>query len=206
MHHPAKSSITPSTTLENTMKRLVTLAFAASLSSVAFAAPETFVIDSNHTKPRFEYNHMGFSTQLSRFDTTSGTITIDRAAKTGSVDVTIDAKSVDTGYPLFNGHIQGEDFFDTAKYPTITFKSDKMKFDGDKLVAVEGNLTIKGITKPVTLTVTSFMCMPHPMMKKEACGANATVQVKRSDFNMAKYAPLVSDEVTLSIPVESIKQ
>ena len=188
------------------MKRLIALAFAASLSSVAFAAPETFVIDSNHTKPRFEYNHMGFSTQLSRFDTTTGTITIDRVAKTGSVDVTIDAKSVDTGYPLFNGHIQGEDFFDTAKYPMITFKSDKMKFEGDKLVAVEGNLTIKGITKPVTLTVTSFMCMPHPMMKKEACGANATVQVKRSDFNMAKYAPLVSDEVTLSIPVESIKQ
>ena len=172
------------------MNRLVALAFAASLSSVAFAAPETYVIDTNHTKPRFEYSHFGYSTQLSRFDTTTGTITIDRAAKTGSVDVTIDAKSVDTGYPLFNGHIQGEDFFDTAKYPTITFKSDKMKFDGDKLVAVEGNLTIKGITKPVTLTVTSFMCMPHPMMKKDACGANATVQVKRSDFNMAKYVPL----------------
>ena len=188
------------------MNRLVALALAASLSSVAFAAPETYVIDTNHTKPRFEYSHFGYSTQLSRFDTTSGTITIDRAAKTGSVDVTIDAKSVDTGYPLFNGHIQGEDFFDTAKYPTITFKSDKMKFDGDKLVAVDGNLTIKGITKPVTLTVTSFMCMPHPIMKKDACGANATVQVKRSDFNMAKYVPYVSDEVTLSIPVESIKQ
>ena len=188
------------------MKRLIALAFAASLSSVAFAAPETYVIDSNHTKPRFEYNHMGFSTQLSRFDTTTGTITIDRVAKTGSVDVTIDAKSVDTGYPLFNGHIQGEDFFDTAKYPMITFKSDKMKFEGDKLVAVEGNLTIKGITKPVTLTVTSFMCMPHPMMKKEACGANATAVVKRSEFNMAKYTPLVGDDVTLTIPVESIKQ
>lgn len=188
------------------MNRLVAIAFAASLSSAAFAAPETYVIDTNHTKPRFEYSHFGYSTQLSRFDTTSGTITIDRAAKTGSVDVTIDAKSVDTGYALFNGHIQGEDFFDTAKYPTITFKSDKMKFDGDKLVSVDGNLTIKGITKPVTLTVTSFMCMPHPIMKKDACGANATVQVKRSDFNMAKYVPYVSDEVTLSIPVESLKQ
>jgi len=186
------------------MNRLVALALAASLSSVAFAAPETFIIDTNHTKPRFEYSHFGYSTQLSRFDTVKGTITLDRAAKTGAVDVEIDAKSVDTGYALFNEHIQGEDFFDTAKYPTITFKSDKMKFEGDKLVAVEGNLTIKGITKPVTLTVTSFMCMPHPMMKKEACGANATVQVKRSDFNMAKYVPYVSDEVTLSIPVESI--
>lgn len=188
------------------MNRLVALTFAVSLSSAAFAAPETYVIDTNHTKPRFEYSHFGYSTQLSRFDTTSGTITIDRAAKTGSVDVTIDAKSVDTGYALFNGHIQGEDFFDTAKYPTITFKSDKMKFDGDKLTSVEGNLTIKGITKPVTLNVTSFMCMPHPMAKKDACGANATVVVKRSDFNMAKYTPYVGDDVTLTIPVESIKQ
>ena len=188
------------------MKRILALTLAASLSSVAFAAPETYVIDSNHTKPRFEYSHFGYSNQVSRFDTTTGTITIDRAAKTGSVDVVIDAKSVDTGYPLFNGHIQGEDFFNTEKYPTITYKSNKVNFDGDKLVSVEGNLTIKGITKPVTLTVTSFLCMPHPMAKKDACGANATVVVKRSDFNMAKYTPYVGDDVTLTIPVESIKQ
>jgi len=187
------------------MKRVLALTLAASLSSVAFAAPETFVIDSTHTKPRFEYSHFGYSNQVSRFDTTTGKITIDRAAKTGSVDVEIDAKSVDTGYPLFNGHIQGEDFFNTEKYPTITYKSSKMNFDGDKVVSVDGNLTIKGITKPVTLTVTSFLCMPHPIAKRDACGANATVVVKRSDFNMAKYTPYVSDEVTLSIPVEAIK-
>jgi len=187
------------------MNRILALTLAASLSSVAFAAPETFVIDGNHTKPRFEYSHFGYSTQSSRFDAATGKITIDRAAKTGSVDVEIDAKSVDTGYPLFNSHIQGEDFFDTTKYPTITYKSSKVNFDGDKVVSVDGNLTIKGITKPVTLTVTSFMCMPHPMAKKDACGANATVVVKRSDFNMAKYVPYVGDEVTLSIPVEAIK-
>lgn len=188
------------------MKKLIALTIAAALSSAAYAAPETYVIDTNHTKPRFEYSHFGYSTQESKFDTTSGTITIDRAAKTGSVDVVIDAKSVNTGYPLFNGHIQGEDFFDTAKYPTITYKSSKMNFDGDKLVSVEGNLTIKGVTKPVTLTVTSMMCMPHPMAKKDACGANATTKVKRSDFNMDKYTPYVGDDVTLTIPVESIKQ
>jgi len=188
------------------MNRFIALALAASISSIAYAAPETFTLDTNHTKPRFEYNHMGFSEQLSRFDDVKGTITLDRAAKTGSVDVEIDAKSVDSGYPLFNKHLQDEDFFDTAKYPTITFKSSHFKFDGDKLVAVDGDLTIKGITKPVTLTVTSMMCMPHPMMKKEACGANATAVVKRSEFNMAKYTPLVGDDVTLTIPVESIKQ
>jgi polyisoprenoid-binding protein YceI len=207
MHHPPRSKYTTVVNhKENTMKRVLALALAATLSSVAYAAPETYVIDSNHSKPSFSYSHFGYSNQTSRFDTATGTITIDRAAKTGSVDVMIDAKSVDTGYPLFNGHIQGEDFFNTEKYPIITFKSNKLKFDGDKLVAVDGNLTVKGITKPVTLTVTSFLCMPHPMAKKDACGANATVVVKRSEFNMAKYVPNVSDEVTLSIPVEAIKQ
>jgi polyisoprenoid-binding protein YceI len=207
MHHPPRSKYTTITNhKENNMKRIIALALAATLSSAAYAATETYVIDSNHSKPSFSYSHFGYSNQTSRFDTASGTIKIDHAAKTGSVDVVIDAKSVDTGYPLFNGHIQGEDFFNTEKYPTITFKSDKLKFDGDKLVAVDGNLTVKGITKPVTLTVTSFLCMPHPIMKKDACGANANVVVKRSEFNMPKYTPYVSDEVTLTIPVEAIKQ
>lgn len=188
------------------MKKLIALCIATSFSSIVFAEPETYVIDTNHTKPRFEYNHLGFSDQESRFDTVSGRITLDRAARTGSVDITIDANSVDSGYPVFNGHLKGEDFFDTAKYPTITYKSDKFRFDGDKLVSVDGDLTIKGITRPVTLTITSMLCKPHPMVKKDACGANAVAHIKRSDFNMAKYVPAVSDEVTLSIPVESIKQ
>lgn len=188
------------------MNKLIPFTIAALMSSAAYAATETYVIDTTHTKPRFEYSHFGYSTQLSRFDTATGTITLDRAAKTGTVDVAIDAKSVNTGYALFNEHIQAEDFFNTQKYPTITFKSDKMKFDGDRLASVDGNLTIKGITRPVTLTVTSFMCMPHPMLKKDACGANATTQIRRSDFNMGKHAPYVSDEVTLTIPVESVKK
>ena len=188
------------------MKKLVAIAVAASLSSAAFAASETYIIEGTHTMPRFEYSHFGYSTQVSRFDKTSGTITLNRAAKTGSVDVVIDAKSVNTGYPLFNEHIQGEDFFDTAKYPTITFKSKALKFDGDKLASVDGDLTIKGVTRPVTLTVTSFHCMPHPMRKKDACGANATTKIKRSEFNAGKHAPYVSDEVTLTIPVEAVKE
>ncbi|MDD2913753.1 MAG: YceI family protein [Gallionella sp.] len=188
------------------MKQLVSLAIAASLSTAAFAAPETYVIQNSHTYPRFEYNHLGYSNQVSRFDKTSGTIVIDRAAKSGSVDVVIDTTSVNTGFPLFNEHIQGEDLFDTAKYPTITFKSKKLKFDGDKLTGVAGDLTIKGVTKPLTLTVTSFHCMPHPMLKKDACGANATAKIKRSDFNVSKHVPYVGDEVTLTIPVEAIKE
>jgi polyisoprenoid-binding protein YceI len=188
------------------MKRTLATLIASFLSAAAFAAPETYVIEPNHTLPRFEYSHFGYSIQLSRFDKTSGTITLDRAKKSGSVDVTIDAKSVNTGSTLFNGHIQEADFFDTAMFPTITYKSSKLKFDGDKVVAVEGILTIKDISKPVTLTINSFLCMPHPMMKKDACGATATARVKRSDFNMSKNVPYVGDEVTLTIPVEAIKQ
>ncbi len=187
------------------MKRLTFTLALVSLAASAFAAPETFNIDPNHSSPRFEYNHFGYSNQLHSFDKISGKIVFDREAKTGSVDIEIDAKSVNTGYALFNEHIQGEDFFDTAKYPTITFKSTSVKFDGDKPVTVEGNLTVKGVTKLVTLTVTSFQEMPHPMVKKDAIGANAVLKIKRSDFNMGKYAPYVSDDVTLTLPVEAIK-
>jgi polyisoprenoid-binding protein YceI len=192
------------------MKRLTLLAIAATFSSAALsaalAAPETYVIDGKHTLPRFSYNHHGYSTQLSRFDKATGKITLDRAAKTGTVDIKIDTTSVSTGSALFNEHIQGEDFLDTAKYPTATFTSNKVKFDGDKISSIDGTLTLKGISKPVTLTVTSFLCKPHPMVKKDACGADATTIVKRSDFNMGKYVPYVGDEVTITIPVEAIKE
>jgi polyisoprenoid-binding protein YceI len=188
------------------IKLTLATAFAVATTAPAFAAPETFTIDGAHTLPRFSYSHLGYSTQLSRFDKTSGTITYDKVAKTGSVDIVIDTTSVDTGFPLFNQHIQGEDFFDTAKYPTATFKSTKVTFDGDKPATVEGNLTIKGVTKPVVLKITSFQAMPHPMLKKDAIGANATVVIKRSDFNAGKYAPYVGDDVTIDIPVEAVKQ
>ena len=191
---------------EMIMKKLLAFIAAAGFSLSAFAAPEVYVIDGSHTFPRFEYSHMGFSTQQSRFNNTTGKITLDRAAKTGSVEVLIDTKSVDTGSNLFNTHIQGEDFLDTAKFPVATYKSTKFNFNGDKLATVEGNLTLKGVTKPVTLTVTSFNCAPHPMLKKDACGANATAQIKRSEFNAGKYAPAVSDEVTLTFAIESVKE
>jgi polyisoprenoid-binding protein YceI len=188
------------------MKRIALAVAVSSFAVGALAAPETFNVEPTHTYPRFEYSHFGYSNQQQRFDKTSGKLVIDRAAKTGSVDVTIDATSVNTGYALFNQHIQGTDFFDTAKHPTITFKSNKVRFEGDKPVAVEGELTIKGVTKPVTLTVTSFHSMPHPMLKKDAIGANASAKVKRSEFNMGKNVPYVSDEVTLTIAVEAIKE
>jgi polyisoprenoid-binding protein YceI len=187
-------------------KLLAALVLTAVAAAPALAAPETFVVDGTHTFPRFSYSHFGYSTQLSRFDKTTGTVVFDRIARTGAVDIVIDARSVNTGYATFNEHIQGEDFLDTAKYPTATFKSTKVVFDGDKPAKVEGNLTLKGVTRPVTLTVTDFKSAPHPMLKKDAIGANAWTVVKRSEFNAGKYAPNVGDDVRIDIAIEAIKQ
>ena len=183
-----------------------TLILAATVAAPALAAPETFNVEPTHTFPRFSYNHLGYSVQLSRFDKTSGKVVFDKAAKTGSVDIVINTKSVSTGSDVFNEHIQGEDFLDTTKHPTATFKSTKVVFEGDKPAKIEGNLTLKGVTKPVTLTVTSFQTMPHPMVKKDALGANAYTTVKRTDFNMGKNAPYVGDEVRIDIAIEAIKE
>ncbi len=188
------------------MKRLALAAALAAVSIAAHAAPVTYTIDNSHTYPHFSYNHLGFSNQTHKFDKTSGTVVLDRAAKTGSVDVVIDATSVNTGYALFNEHIQAADFFDTTAYPTLTFKSTGMTFKGDQPASVTGGLTIKGVTRPVTLKITHFKCQPHPMLKVDACGANATTQVKRSEFNMGKNVPYVSDEVTLTLAIEAVNK
>ena len=184
---------------------LVLTAATITTATPVSAAPETYVLDETHTFPRFSYSHFGYSTQLSRFNKTTGKIVLDKEAKTGAVDIVIDTTSVDTG-SILDEHIQGEDFLDTAKYPTATFKSNKVVFEDDQPVAVHGVLTLKGVPQPVTLTVTSFQAMPHPMLKKDAIGANAHTVVKRSDFNAGKYAPYVGDEVRIDIAVEAIKE
>ena len=181
------------------------LAFTGAVAS-AVAAPVTYGVDGTHTFPRFSYSHFGYSTQLSSFSKTTGKVVFDAEAKKGSVDIVIDMKSVNTGFVDFNGHIQGEDFLDTAKFPQATFKSTKVIFEGDKPQLIEGQLTIKGVTKPVTLTVTSFQAMPHPMMKKPALGANAFTVIKRSEFNAGKYAPYVGDDVRIDIAIEAMAQ
>ncbi len=188
------------------MKKITAVIGLMAVIGSAWAAPVSYVIDSKHTFPRFSYSHFGYSTQLSRFDKTSGTIVLDTAAKQGSANVLIDTTSVNTGLALFNEHIQKEEFFDTGKFPTATFVSKQFNFDGDALKSIDGTLTIKGISKDLTLTINSFLCMPHPMAKKEACGVNASTVIKRSDFNMGKHVPYVSDEVKIDIPVEAIKQ
>ncbi len=187
------------------MKRsLIALSLSVAALTSAMAAPETYTIDPNHTFPTFEVNHLGYSIQRGRFDKTSGTITLDRVAKTGSADITIQTGSIDMGFDEWNKHMD-EKFFNVEKFPTMTFKSSKFKFKGDTLVAVDGDLTLRGVTKPVTLTVDLFKCAPHPMLKKDACGANATATIKRSEFGMSEFIPFVGDDIKIAFGIEAIK-
>lgn len=174
------------------------------VAAPAFAA-DSYTVDSRHTYPMFEVNHMGFSTQRGRFNQSSGKITLDTAAKKGSVELTIETASLDMGLDKWDEHLKSEDFFNVAQFPTMRFTSDKLVFDGDKVVAAEGRFTLLGITQPLTLTVSNFRCAPNPMNKKQTCGADITTTFKRSEFGMSKYVPGVSDEVKISTPVEAIK-
>ncbi|CAG1065061.1 Protein YceI [uncultured bacterium] len=171
----------------------------------ASANAEDFTVDARHTFPSFEVNHMGLSTQRGRFDVTGGKITLDSAAKTGAIAIEIDAASVNTGLKELEKHLKGEDFFNVEKHPRITFKSANVEFEGDKPKAAHGELTLLGVTKPVTLSIASFNCRIHPMNKKFVCGADASTSIKRSDFGMNYAIPAVSDEVKLFIQIEAFR-
>lgn len=182
------------------------LVLASAAAAPAHAAPTTYVIDGTHTFPRFSYQHFGYSTQLSRFNRTRGQVVFDPVARTGSVEIEIDMRSVDTGVDKFDEHIQAADFLDTARFPTATFRSTKVRFEGDRPVAIDGLLTIKGVAKPVTLTVTSFQAKQHPMLKKPAIGADAHTTIRRSEFGAGKYAPDVGDEVRIDVALEAVAE
>jgi polyisoprenoid-binding protein YceI len=186
-------------------KPLTALALAAVLATPAFAASDSYTLDPNHTFPVFEVSHMGFSTQRGRFNKTSGQVTLDLAAKTGSVALTIDTKSLDMGFATWNTHMSDEGFFNVEKYPTMTFKSDKLVFDGDKVVAAEGQFTLLGVIRPLTVTVSGFHCGANPMNKKPLCAGDVTATFKRSDFGMTKFLPAVGDDIKISVPVEAYK-
>ena len=184
------------------MKKLL---LATLLGTTSFAATAAdYELDPTHTFPYFRINHMGTSTFTGRFDKTTGTASIDQKKKTGSVEVTIDVASLSTGVDKLNEHLAQPEFFNTKKYPTITFKSTAFKFDGDKLDEVHGNLTMLGVTKPVTLDVEHFACKQHPMKKKEFCGIDLEGEIKRSDWGMSAYVPMVGDEVELRIEAEAL--
>jgi polyisoprenoid-binding protein YceI len=180
-------------------------AILTSLASTSALAAESYTIDPNHTLPVFEVNHLGFTTQRGRFDKTSGKVQLDRVKKTGVVDWTIDAVSLDMGQEKWNEHLKSPDFFNVAQFPTITYHADKLLFKGDVPIAAEGTLTLLGVAKPLKVAIQRFTCGTNPMNQKLLCAADIEARLKRSDFGMTKYLPAVGDDITVHVPVEAYK-
>ena len=176
-------------------------------SAAAYAAPATYIIDPNHTHPSFEADHLGgLSVWRGLFRKTSGTITLDKAAGTGTVDVVVDVTSIEFGHDKLNEHAVGPELFDAAKYPQAHYQGTLGGFVNGAPTTVTGNLTLHGVTKPVALKILSFKCMPHPMFKREVCGADAFGTLNRADFGInsgQQYG--FKMETTLRIQVEAIK-
>ena len=195
------------------MTRLPTLLLALLLPFGVIAAPETYNLDPTHSIPNFSVQHLGMSTVYGHFERATGKVTIDRTAKTGSIDVKVPTATISTGDAKRSDgsrsrdeHLRTTDFFNVAEYPDMTFKSTKMNFVGDKVQSVDGTLTLLGVSKPVTLTAASFNCGANPMSKKDMCGADLTTTIKRSDFGMKYALPAIGDEVKLLIAVEGYKE
>jgi len=188
-------------------KHLSLALLAAAVTSGAFAAAETYKVDSTHTYPSFEADHFGgLSVWRGKFNKTEGSIVVDKAARTGTIDITIDATSIDFGNDKLNEHAKGGEMFDVAKFPNATYKG-KLVFKGDTPTSVDGQLTLHGVTKPVTLQINKFKCMVNPMSKKDVCGADASATFNRNDFGVS-YATQMgfNPEVKLAIQVEAVKQ
>jgi polyisoprenoid-binding protein YceI len=185
---------------------LSTFAGIATLAVSITANAETYKLDPAHTYPYFSISHLGFSTMRGRFNNTSGTISLDKAKASGSVDIEIDVGSIDTAFEKRDQHLRSPDFFNAAEFPKMTYKSTKVTIKKDNTAVVEGNLTMHGVTKPVTLNVDKITCGANPMNKKEMCGFNASTVIKRSEFGINYGLPAIGDEVTLSIEAEGYKQ
>jgi polyisoprenoid-binding protein YceI len=187
------------------IKHLVVALATAGVATVAFAA-DTYTIDPSHTYPSFEADHMGISVLRGKFNSTKGTIVLDRKAKTGSMEIIIDTNSIDFGHDKLNAHAKNADMFDVEMFPEAKYVGKAIRFKGDVPATVEGDLTLHGVTRPVTLTINKFKCIMHPMLKREVCGADASAEFKRTDFGI-DYAVArgFAPEVKLNISVEAVK-
>lgn len=192
------------------MPRLSTVLLALLAPLSAMAAPQTYNVDPTHSYPNFSVNHLGMATLHGRFDKMSGKIVLDQAAKTGSLEARIATASVSTGdgkradgTRSRDEHLRAADFFNSAEFPEMLYKSTKFNFNGEALESVEGTLTLLGVTKPVKLQVTSFKCGPHPFNKKPMCGANVEGTIKRTDFGMKFGVPAIADDIKLAIGIEA---
>lgn len=191
------------------MKKLMNRQFAAFLfgcvSSISAVAADSYTVDPRHTFPGFEISHLGFSMQRGRFNETSGKVTLDPESGSGSILIKINTASISTGLAELEKHLRSPDFLDAARYPEITFTSDKLTFNNEILTAVDGMLNLHGVTKPVHLVVDHFHCGLNMISMKNVCGANAKATIKRSDFGVDKYAPALADDVKIEIQIEAIR-
>ncbi|NOT85828.1 MAG: YceI family protein [Methylococcaceae bacterium] len=186
-------------------QRILALLIGSTLSFSATAADNSYTVDPRHTFPSFEINHLGFSIQRGLFNKTTGKVRLNPDAETGSIQIAIETASINTGLAELEEHLRGKDFLDAARYPEITFVSDKLAFSKERLVGADGTLTLHGVAKPVHLTVDHFYCGLNIIALKNTCGANVTATIKRSDFDVDKYAPKLGDDVKIAIQIEAIK-
>jgi len=185
------------------MKKMILLAAVLLLPVTGWAA--SYTIDPQHTYPNFKINHLGFSTLHGRFGKTSGSLEMDLAKGTGSVEIVIDVASINTGFKKRDDHLRSPDFFNAIEFPEIRFTSTKVSING-KAATIVGDLTIMGVTRSVTLDVSSTHCGVHPFSKKDVCGFDATTEFNRSDFGIKYALPAVGDKVKLDIEMEAIKK
>ncbi|MGH6646304.1 YceI family protein [Aquabacterium sp.] len=181
-------------------------ATAALAASIAHAEPATYAIDPTHTFVTFEAQHFGTSTNRGRFDKKAGSITLDKAAKTGKVDVTLETASINTGTAPFDNHLKSKDFFNVEAFPKATFVSDKLVFEGEKVTAVVGTLTLLGKPQTVTFKAHNFNCYQNPMLKREVCGGDFDTTIQRGDFGMTYGLPGIPNDIHLIIQIEAVKQ
>ncbi len=192
--------------MKNIFKPLAAMIVATGFVGAAHAQSATYSIDPTHTFVTWQAKHFGTSTSHGRFDKKSGSITIDKVAKTGKADITIDMKSMNTGVAAFDKHLSGDDFFAAEKFPEAKFVSTSFKFDGDKISEVVGNLTLKGKTNPATLKATGYGCYDSPYLKREVCGGDFETTITRSQYGVSYGLPGIPDDIRLSIQIEAIKQ
>ena len=187
------------------MKRYLAPFLALSVAAASAIAADSYTIDPGYSLAHFDIKRLGFSTQRGSFTKTSGKVTLDLPAKKGSVDFTISTGSIDMGSAAWTAHLSDEALFNVKKFPTMNFKSDKLIFEGDKVVAAEGHFTLLGVTKPLKVAVEGFQCGLSPVDKRQLCSGNISATLKRSDFGLTKYIPVVSDEVAITVPVDAYK-
>ncbi|RZJ06794.1 MAG: polyisoprenoid-binding protein [Rubrivivax sp.] len=189
------------------MKKALLLTALLATIGAAQAQSATYAIDPTHTAVTFEAKHFNTSTLRGRWDKKEGTVTYDKAAKTGKVEFTIDMASISTGTLPFDGHLKSKDFFAVEEFPTAKFVGDKFTFNGDKLASVSGELTLRGKTNPVTLTATGFNCYENARLKREVCGGDFETTIQRSQWGISYALPAVTpDNIRLLVQVEAIKQ